>query len=59
MLVLVLKKGESITIQPPNSPPITVSINRIPSKSSARLNFNAPKEIKIIRSDAIKKEPKE
>ena len=58
MLVLTRRAGEAVTIETTDG---TITVHYLGSRGNdqARIGFDAPRHIKILRDDAKTKEPKD
>jgi carbon storage regulator CsrA len=57
MLVLSRKKDESILLQVPGQPDIKITVVRVDNLNKVRLGIEADKEITVLRSELLDKEP--
>ena len=56
MLILTRRVNESVIITHPDGTEITVSVLGMVG-NQARLGFNAPKEVQILRDNAVERSP--
>lgn len=57
MLVLSRKKDESILLQIPGQPDIKITVVRVDNLNKVRLGIEADKEVTVLRSELLDKEP--